>query len=177
MKRGVFLLTAALFLLVLVVAVSAQIPSRSSLPREARERLDQFTHSVYLAEPMRLSKVVKATRPWAFTESTSVAVFGEDVDFGSDLVPTQTYSLNLAHLYYPPKELWCAVLGTGEPAIAVTMAPATHAVVFVGLHMDVYNADWVVYPSPTNISASELKSWLAKLGCEMTLDNINLTSP
>ncbi len=62
----------------------------------------------------------------------------------------------LAALPFPPDEVWCVLLDTGEQRTNVVLG---------ALHMGSYNADWVVHELPATWSVAERNAVLADLGC------------
>jgi hypothetical protein len=42
----------------------------------------------------------------------------------------------------------------------------TYAVVFVGLHMDMYSGDWMIHEGPTDWSLPVLLQGLSSIGCD-----------
>jgi hypothetical protein len=60
---------------------------------------------------------------------------------------------DLRPLPFPPEEVWCVLLGRGSQA-------TSSGVVFVALHQDIHNADWVVHEtagdpfSPDSLNAA-----------------------
>jgi hypothetical protein len=65
-------------------------------------------------------------------------------------------------LPFPPKELWCALL-EGEDRLT---GERSHAVVLVGLHMDMYSGDWMVHEGPDSPSLPALTQGLSAIGCD-----------
>ena len=68
-------------------------------------------------------------------------------------------------LPYPPKELWCVLLSHDDAA-----GKTSSAIVFVGLHMDMYNADWMVHKGPRDLSTPGVIESLRLVGCDLNLD-------
>ena len=71
-------------------------------------------------------------------------------------VPTLTrwYGGPSKPMPYPPNDLWCAQLSSPDPA-----APK---VVVVGLHQDMYNAEWIVH------EVTDPETVLAAVGCKFS---------
>ncbi len=67
---------------------------------------------------------------------------------------TRTDYLPSRPMPYPPNDLWCAQLSSPDPA-----APK---VVVVGLHQDIYNAEWIVH------EVSDPETVLSTVGCRFS---------
>ena len=162
MKRTTLLLIPSLLLVVLVAAVAAEIPDRAGLPTGVQTRLDQ-----YLASPFALGKgsvrsVQRARRPWNFSEDMSYMVLGDSVYFQTDSPLTWTEGGGPSPLPFPPRELWCALLELENDATGERF----YAVIYVGLHMDMYNGDWMVHKGPGGLSIQGSRERLATIGCD-----------
>ncbi len=165
MKRTAALIIPVLLLTVLVVVVVAQIPQGETLPEDVQNQLDQYIAYTYPPRSVTMVAVEQARRPWNFYEEMSYTSFGDSVVFQTDTGPTYTQRLNLTRLYYPPKEMWCALL---EIADARGGSPS-YAVVFVGLHLDMYNADLVVHEGARDLSSKQFGDDLVAIGCDLEL--------
>jgi hypothetical protein len=161
MKRLTALLIPLLLLVVLVVVVAAELPRAPQLPRDVQARLDQYIAYSYPPGTVTVHSAERARRAWRFSEDMSESVFGDSVHFQTDTGPTHTGRLNLSSLYYPPKEAWCVLL-----EIAGSAGDVSYAVVFVGLHMDMYNADLVVHEGVA-LSSPEFLDNLTTIGCDL----------
>ena len=159
MKRTALLTIPFLLLVTLAIAVAAEVPREEVLPADVQARLEQYLGYTFPPGTVRMLAAQRADRPWNFDRQMSDLVFGDSVHFQTDTGPTRTQRANLAALYYPPKEVWCALLSIGEGE------QAPHTVVFVGLHMDMYNADLVVHEAPSDLSSSALAEILSTIGC------------
>jgi hypothetical protein len=164
MKRATVLLIPLLLLGVLVLVVAAEIPREPGIPEDVGARLDQYVAYSFPPRRATVVRVERARRAWEFGQDMSLTTFGDSVHFQTDTGPTRTHRLSLSALYYPPKELWCALLAVGGES-----GRPTYSVVFVGLHMDMYNADLVVHEGARDISAREMREGLAAVGCDLGL--------
>ncbi|MEJ2736726.1 MAG: hypothetical protein P8189_24710 [Anaerolineae bacterium] len=162
MKRGSLLVVPVLLLVVLVVAVTAQIPEGAGLPAGVQVRLEQYLHSRHALGKAVVLSVTRARQPWHFSQDMSYAVLGDSVYFQIDLPLTWQDEGGPSPLPFPPKELWCALL-EGEDRLR---GEPTYAVVFVGLHMDMYSGDWMIHEGPTDWSLPVLLQGLSSIGCD-----------
>ncbi len=162
MKRASLLIIPLLLLGVLVVAVAAQIPKDAGLPADVQARLDQYLSSPHALDNVDVLSVARARQPWRFSKEMSYSVLGDSVYFQTDYPLTWREGGGPSPLPFPPKELWCALL---EGEDSVTGKP-TYAVVYVGLHMDMYSGDWMVHEGPTDRSLPALLRGLSTIGCD-----------
>lgn len=61
---------------------------------------------------------------------------------------------------FPPAEVWC---------VALNEQGGSTSIVFVALHQDLYNADWLVHESSTYANTGELNKRLSDIGCDLRL--------
>ncbi|MCU0522285.1 MAG: hypothetical protein MUF84_16520 [Anaerolineae bacterium] len=73
-------------------------------------------------------------------------------------------------LPYPPDEVWCLLLTQEPPG-------ATLELVYVALHMDLYNAEWAVHEVGTAPFDDAVFSGLKTIGCEDVATMLTLDSP
>jgi hypothetical protein len=164
MKRATVLLIPLLLLGAMVLVVAAEIPREPAIPADVGARLGQYLAYSFPRGTASLERVERARRAWEFGQDMSLATFGDSVHFQTDTGPTRTQRLNLSTLYYPPKELWCALI-----AVTDRSAQRSYSVVFVGLHMDMYNADLIVHEGARDLSNQELREGLVAVGCDLGL--------
>jgi hypothetical protein len=108
-------------------------------------------------QPLVLVTTARASQPWNFTSAMSQASFSDSVIFETDISPSWSTPVGVQPLPYPPEQVWCALLHQD----------AMRQVVFVALHSDMYNADWVVHLSTAAWGSPELQSTLDSLGCKL----------
>jgi hypothetical protein len=162
MKRTSLLIVPLLLLVVLVVAVAAQIPEEAGLPAGVQARLEQYLPSPHALGKAAVLSVARARQPWRFSKDMSYSVLGDSVYFQTDYPLTWKEGGGPSPLPFPPRELWCALL-EGEDRLT---GERSYAVVFVGLHMDMYNGDWMVHEGPTDRSLPALLQGLSTIGCD-----------
>lgn len=161
MKRSSLLIVPLLLLVVLVAAVGAQIPDDAGLPVGVQVRLEEYLQSHHALGRATLLSVTRARQPWRFSKDMSYLVLGDSVYFQTDSTITWQGGGGPSPLPFPPKELWCALL-EGEDRLR---GEPTYAVVFVGLHMDMYSGDWMIHEGPTDRSSPALLQRLSDIGC------------
>jgi hypothetical protein len=165
MKRLTFLLVPILLLTALVLAVSAKIPTEGGPPSAVQQRLEQYSWSSFVGEEAHIRLVTRAQRPWNVTRDLGWPVLGSSVHFQTDHPLTLSRGDALAPLPFPPKVVWCALLETENG----TTGGLSHSVLLVGLHMDMYNSDWIIHQAPS-APLSTLHETLSSLGCNLGLD-------
>ncbi len=65
---------------------------------------------------------------------------------------------------YPPTEVWCVLLKLA--------AEDTYFVVFANLHMDMYNAQWIIHEGEKSPFSQAFLDHVASLGCDLDLANL-----
>lgn len=162
MRRTAFLVSAALLLAALGVVVLAKVPAEAGMPAIAQTRLDEYLAAAYPSGGVQVQAAVRAGHARRFDAAMSGRVFGNSVHYQADFGPTWTERDSLLPLPYPPREVWCVQLNDGSaqawPAVRV---------VFPALHMDMYNADWLVHEAAPN---QDLGQALDTIGCELALE-------
>lgn len=166
MKRTSLLVIPFLLLAVLVVAVTAEIPERAGLPAGVQTRLDQYIASSFAPSQANVLAVRRAQKPWNFSRALSDRVLGDTVYFQTDDSLTWTGRSGPSPLPFPPQDLWCAILA-GQDNVSGERA---YSIVFVGLHMDMYNGDWLVHETGKDPFTAESEAALSHIGCEMGLN-------
>ena len=172
MKRGILLIAAVLLLVALGAGVLALLPDKAGLPAGCQDALDQYLayKNVSLGEGLSVESAVKAARPGGLTQNVSFAVYGDSVFYqtdedygekGGDAEATGYWATDERRpLPYPPEEVWCVLLERNAES-------PQNGVVFVSLHQDIHNADWVVHevgPDPFGSASTQLAS---DLGCDL----------
>jgi hypothetical protein len=165
-KRASLLMIPLLLLAVLVVAVTAEIPERAGLPTGVQTCLDRYIVSPFAPSQANVLVVRRAQKPWNFSRALSDRVLGDTVYFQTDASLTWTMGSGPSPLPFPPKELWCAILA-GQDDVS---GEKTYSIVFVGLHMDMYNGDWLVHETGESPFTAESEQALSQIGCEMGLN-------
>ena len=166
MKRAPLLMIPLFLLVVLTMVVSAEIPQEAGLPTGVQERLDQYIASADAPSQATVLMVERARRPWTFTRELSDRVLGDSVYFQTDASLTWAVGSGPSPLPFPPKELWCALLAGQDNA----SSEQSYAIVLVGLHMDMYNGDWMVHETAEDPFTLESQQMLTRIGCKMVLN-------
>lgn len=156
MKRKFWLLVPVLLLVVLVVVVAAEIPEEETLPADVQALVEHYIAAVYPFNDAKVEGWSRARQPWNFEPEMSRIAYGASLHFQTDAGPTQTVRANLSTLPYPPQQVWCARLNDSPD------------VVYVGLHLDLYNADLVIHTAAGD-SRAELLKQLQAIDCVLQL--------
>jgi hypothetical protein len=185
--RSTGVLAVPLLLLVVLVAVAgAQLPEEPGLPVGVQTRLEQYADFWYAPGAAAVVSVERAKRPWNLTGEMSHAVFGYSMYFPSDYGPAWPSGNEPMRLPYPPKEVWCALVEQAnmDADPEGSAGGSTYEVLFVGLHMTMYNADWMVHrgtplgpASQSSLSGAGLQETLSTIGCDLGLTEMGPVAP
>jgi hypothetical protein len=170
-------------LLVLILIAAAGIIAaqnlQEALPPQARAGLGGYlaSENSVASQPAIVREVAHAARPGRFDAAFSAASIGASFYFRTTrgyrsavtpnplilttsplpAVPSESAAGGRA-LPFPPKDLWCVLLneegGNGR-------------VVYLALHEDMYNADWIVHESAGTPLDVVLTARLAAVGCDL----------
>lgn len=155
--RKPFLLTLPLFVII-VLAVTLLLLNRR-IPAW-HESLDQYlVYSMMQAgEPLYTVEASSAARqPAYFLPGMSSASFSDGAIFATTLSSSSGQDLGGEPIPFPPDQVECVLLKSG----------VQHKLVYIALHSNMYNADWIVHLSPYNWGSPEQKSALNSLGCKL----------
>ena len=165
-------LPLSIFVLVLVTVSVADF--QPGLPGDARAELDRYLAYQYGRSGIRptVRQVALASRPGRFNADMSAASYGDGPhyrttnDYREPADPLRAapgatgihfFGESGRPLPFPPERLWCLLIDPGDLG--------ARRLVFVALHQDLYNADWLLHESPAGASDSELAASLDSLGC------------
>jgi hypothetical protein len=164
MKRASLLAFALLLFALSGILVVVQMPEDiEQLPELAQVRLGEFLAGESWSGSATVDRIARAHRPWLFLESWG---FG-----GSDGNPhfrTAGGSHVLSAVRFPPDQLWCVLLKRAEPVAG----ERSYDAVFVGLHVTMYNADWVIHKATDGLASPEFHATLSKLDCDLGLTEV-----
>jgi len=149
----------------LVLVVAAKIPSDGGPPSAVLQRLEQYSSSSFFEGEALVRQVTQAQRPWNLTRDLGWPVLGNSVHFQADDPLTPSRGDGLSPLPFPAKAVWCALLESEDETTGVP----SYSVVLVGLHMDMYNGDWMIHQAPDG-PLSALHETLSALGCPLELE-------
>lgn len=172
-NRPVALSVPILVLFAVVVAIGfAEL--EPGLSQEAQRELDLYLkHQLGRTGSLPVVKQISpASRPRHFTSAMSGPSYGDSPyyrttnHYQEPAIPSLTapdatsihfFSESGRPLPFPPERLWCALLDPGDLV--------ARRLVFVALHQDLYNADWIVHEAQAGASSADLASALDRLGC------------
>ena len=162
MKRFIFpmiiVLVIALTILAFVAAQSLNSPQQTAL--------SEYAAYLYRTRStlVKVIQVVPAARPDKFTSEMSGPVLGNNPYYRVDQVFTEEYRAKSGQraLPYPPQDLSCVLLGAKESS----------SVIFVALHQDLYNAQWLVHESRDLWPSDALLAQMEQVGCVFKADEI-----
>ena len=143
-------LVAALVVLIIIVATRGSSPRDAALSR-------YLTYFNPIAQGVRVASFVHATHPTKFTAEMSGPVVGSSSFYRTDVrYSGDANGSGLRPLPYPSSDVSCALL---------TGSTNKQWIVFVVLHEDMYNADWLVHEARTSWPNDELRATLDAIGC------------
>lgn len=178
MKRLLAVLITAFLPAGLVIGV-LWATSESGLPAAAHARLSQYLQypAAVARPPYGVRQIGQASLPWNFSADMSGASFGDSVIFRTthnQLAPDPAWPLGIMTpwslhagrqgaqpLPFPPRDLWCVRLG------GVTGGDTR--VIFIALHEDLDNADWIVHEARPAVTRAALLADLSSVGCDLGL--------
>jgi hypothetical protein len=178
MKRRI--LTILLVLTMLAAAGIVVVHSlQERLPAQAQAALDRYLSSenAVSSRPVAVRQVVRAIRPGRFDALFSSASIGDSFYFQTSrgyrsaaipsplILTTSPLPSGTSEggrggraLPFPPRDLWCVLLNE---------AGENGRVVYLALHEDLYNADWIVHEGAGAPGDAMLATRLAAVGCNL----------
>jgi hypothetical protein len=72
-------------------------------------------------------------------------------------------------LPYPPDDVWCVLLTQAQDPVELSQ----DLLAFVALHIDLYNAEWVVHETGIAPFGGEILGGLHAIGCDGVLDMVS----
>ena len=104
----------------------------------------------------------------------SQAVFGDSAYYQIDYSYSGKRGSGLKPRPFPPKEVWCVLLGRERSSTDDSTGETTYAVVFVAEHHDLYNADIVIHegardPFTQDSFTQDFMESLAMIDCDLRL--------
>ena len=152
------------FLPVILLVLVAGAGILFVIASQAQYSPQQAALSAYLryystqAHGITVKAIVKAARPDRFTAGMSGPVIGQSPYYRTDVSYAGGSRMDeaLRPVPYPPLEMSCVLIG----------AEQGDTVVFVAMHQDMYNADWLVHQARAAWPGDELNAQLATVGCD-----------
>jgi len=172
MKRAI---TVVVVLLVPAALVGLIVSRQARLPPEWQAGLDEYVDHLEARSsgPVDVRTVVQARDPTRFGRDMSRAVTGESVIFQTDYDYTgEADSGGARPLPFPPEEVWCVLLERDLSALDGVTSDTGYAVLFVALHQDMYNAEWMIHWGTDDVFAPDFRERLSEIGCELELERL-----
>jgi hypothetical protein len=146
-------LALSVIAVVLIVVLAVLVIIEISRPPAWQVQLDEYIAHCReeLGHGVTAVRVERATEPAAFSANASRAVFGDSVYYSYTSWP------------YPPDKVWC-VLAERE---YVPGYKPREQILFVALHQDLHNADWVVHEGETKPYSASFLETLSQMGCDL----------
>jgi hypothetical protein len=104
-----------------------------------------------------IASTASATQPDNFTETMSAETYSDTQLFQTSVSNNTTITAELEPLPYPPEQVICVLLNDGGQL----------NLVYVALHNNLYNADWIVHISPDPWDSQVTQSNLSSIGCQL----------
>lgn len=172
---GVFILC----LLAAAIPIAVILLRAQNFPADAQAAFDQYIEYRYpLSHPPTIQRIVRSSLPWNFTAALSSATFGDSVYYRTTHSYQAQTGINLPGfptvtpgasswlsgggsrpVPFPPTDVWCILLKDADNS--------SPQVVYVAIHQDLYNADWLVHESAGD--SKETTDALSKIGCDLNL--------
>jgi hypothetical protein len=156
MKRFIYPMLIVLVMALVVLAFVAFQALRS--PQQ--DALSAHLRYLYQSQGKAVSvvQIVPALHPERFTMENSGAVYGDSMYFQVDQHYTEPYRQITGQrpLPYPPAQVSCVLLDSGQG----------RSVLFVVLHENLYNAQWLAHDAKYPWQSAELQTQMAEIGCE-----------
>jgi hypothetical protein len=144
---------ACLLLILVVAAVTAEVSTEvSRLPADCQRRLDGYLTDTFGPGMPAVLSIDRAQKPSSLTPELT------DVAFDNS---------RLTHLWFPPEEVWCVLLRPESMTAQNLDEEAPDFAVFMALHIDLYNAGWVVHRISRKLAPSAVPEILATIGCSL----------
>jgi hypothetical protein len=157
MKKRSLIVIPLLAVIVLVVSIllldSLRTPAWRVKINHYLNFLRETNHPSYHVE-----STASAAQPGNFTEAMSVETYSDTPLFQTSSGSSTSYSAELEPLPYPPEQVMCVLLHDGSQL----------QLVYVALHNNLYNADWIVHISPDPWGSQTLQFNLTSIGCSIT---------
>jgi hypothetical protein len=148
-------LALSLIALVLIVVFGVLVLIEISHPTDWQQALAEYTTYCHdsLDQEIVVTSIERARQPDRFSADQSRTVFGDGVYYGYGSLP------------YPPDKVWCALVERKHISSHRTRVQ----VLFVALHQDLHNADWVVHEGETEPFSQPFLEGLGRMGCDLGL--------
>jgi len=133
---------------------------------------------------VEVQQVPYASQPWNFTAAMATAAYGDSILFPAGIHQAKAITDTILSwqapasetltswsgvpLIYPPDDLFCVLLHKRNAA-NVQAGERPLAVLYLALHRDLYNAEWVLHESPEPIPSPALAGALRAVGCKLDL--------
>ncbi len=168
-----------ILVLATAIVVAVLIAREQMLPSEAQTALNEyvFYRQSLPSESAIVERVVRAALPSHFTADMSSASYGSsnfyhtthdyrepiavDLSNSAIITPSVQYVGASRPIPFPPVDVWCVLLKPANSSLP--------QVVFISLHQDLYNADWLVHEPPADLGPRALNDKLAAVGCNLDL--------
>jgi hypothetical protein len=105
-----------------------------------------------------IESTASAAQPSNFSASMSVETYSDSALFQTSSGSGTSYSAELEPLPYPPEQVMCVLLQDGGQL----------QLVYVALHNNLYNADWVVHISSDPWGSQAIQFNLSSIGCSIS---------
>jgi hypothetical protein len=158
-------------LVLIVVVITVIIGQAIHHPAGWRTELEKYVR--YKSSFIAVQVVTQASKPWYFKRNMSHTTFGEGAfaDYNYE-GRRQGYR----RIPFPPEEVWCVLLRETRSLANDARVETSHAVIFVGYHLDLYHAGWVVHEGETEPFSSKFIEDISRIGCNLSLEGLSLSN-
>jgi hypothetical protein len=155
-------LLAVIILVVLILVIDSQrTPAWRVKINHYLTFLRETNHPAYHVE-----SIASAAQPSNFSASMSAETYSDTPLFQTSSFSSSSVATELEPLPYPPEQVMCVLLHDGSQL----------QLVYVALHNNLYNADWVVHISPDPWGSQVIQFNLSSIGCLITELPVNGSS-
>jgi hypothetical protein len=153
-KRNLLIPLLAVMILIVAISVldSLRAPAWQVKINHYITFLKENHHLSY-----HIESTASATQPENFTQAMSAETYSDTPLFQTSSANTASFSAELEPLPYPPEQVMCVLLHDGSQL----------NLVYVALHNNLYNADWIVHIAPDPWGSQAIQNNLSAIGCQI----------
>jgi hypothetical protein len=154
-RRTLIFIPLILLITAVVVVIFFNLPQEPAWKAMLNQYLAFLTNSG--RHSYQVISVASASSPGNFTPSMSAQTYNESVVFQSTQGSVSGYAVGLQPVLYPPQQLICVLLNVDSQ----------QQLVYVALHNNPDDANWVVHISSESWGSPLLPVQLSSIGCSL----------
>jgi hypothetical protein len=165
MSRRVRMAVLSLTFAVLLLIALLVFPLTTYLaePPAWREQLDRYLAFQAASQSVQMTVLATshASEPWQFTTDLGGNTIADSSFFATDLrYSSEGQGVNI--MPYPAAGVWCVLLRREGSSTR-----GRRQVVFLAMHENLYNADWIVHEGAWEPFSPQFVAGLARIGCAL----------